>query len=221
VPLTLALIILSVIVSLMTGSVGLGQERSGLIDYLLFTSVDAKRVEAWEAANSEVESETQFLAGYWWSHLRTGQVWRVITPIFLHWSILHLVFNMFWMRDLGAMIETQRGTLRLLGIVLASALISNTAQYFWDGPRFGGMSGVVYALFGYIWVKQRFEPHLGMGLSQQTVWIMVAWLVLAMTGIVGSNIANTAHVVGLVVGAAIAYAPVAARKMKQARRRLE
>ena len=42
--------------------------------------------------------------------------------------------------------------------------------------------------------------------------IMIAWLFLCMTGLVGP-VANTAHVVGLVVGAAIAYAPIGWRKI--------
>ena len=64
---------------------------------------------------------------------------------------------------------------------------------------FGGMSGVVYALFGYVWMKGRYEPEQGMILHPSTVQTMLLWLVLCMTGFLG-NIANAAHVVGLVAG---------------------
>jgi GlpG protein len=151
--------------------------------------------------------------------VRQGEVWRLITPIFLHFSILHLLFNMFWLRDLGGMIETQRGPWTMLAAVLASAVIGNLAQYFWslDTPSpfgFGGMSGVVYGLFGYVWIKQRFEPHLGLGLNEQSAMIMLAWLVICMTGMIG-HVANAAHVAGLLSGAAIAYAPIAWRRAKR------
>jgi GlpG protein len=62
-----------------------------------------------------------------------------------------------------------------------------------------GFSGVVYALFGYIWMKGLYEPEQGMIMHPNTITIMIAWLFLCMTGLVGS-IANAAHVVGLVVG---------------------
>jgi GlpG protein len=61
------------------------------------------------------------------------------------------------------------------------------------------MSGVVFALFGYIWMKSLHEPEQGMFVHPNTVTIMLFWLVLCMTGLVGP-IANAAHVAGLVVG---------------------
>jgi GlpG protein len=143
-----------------------------------------------------------------------GQVWRLITPIFLHFGAIHLVFNMIWLIDLGGMIERHRGTWFLLVLVLVAAILPNLAQYFWSGPFFGGMSGVVYGLFGYVWIKGKYQPHLGMGVRQETVYIMLGWLVLCMTGMIGA-IANAAHLVGLVVGVVLAYAPIAWKKMRR------
>ena len=73
-------------------------------------------------------------------------------------------------------------------------------------PAFGGMSGVVYGLFGYVWIKSTFCPEPGFATSQGTVIILLGWLFLCMTGAIGP-IANIAHVVGLVVGMAVAYVP--------------
>jgi GlpG protein len=146
-----------------------------------------------------------------------GQVWRVVTPIFIHYGPLHLIFNMFWLLDLGAMIETRRGSLFLLLLVLITAAVSNVAQYYlgdWGvrNPAFGGMSGVNYALFGYAWLKGKFQPHLGVGVSPQTVTIMLFWLVLCMTGLVGA-VANVAHLVGLLGGAGFAYVPYLVKRV--------
>jgi len=134
----------------------------------------------------------------------SGQVWRLITPIFLHFGILHLVFNMLWLRDLGSMIEAHQGSLRLVLLVLVIGVISNTAQYFWHGVSFGGMSGVVYGLLGYIWLRGKFDPASGLFLHQTTVVMMLVWLVLCYTGMLGP-IANAAHTVGLGVGRASGY----------------
>jgi GlpG protein len=137
-----------------------------------------------------------------------GQVWRLVTPIFLHFGILHLLFNVWALNSFGTLIEVRRGTLRLAGLVLISAIVSNLGQYLYmervdpGAPHFfGGISGVVCALFGYIWVKGVYEPEQGMILHPNSITMILLWLGLCMSGWVG-DIANAAHVVGLLVGVA-------------------
>lgn len=129
-----------------------------------------------------------------------GEIWRVITPIFLHFGLTHILFNMMWLKDLGSLIEHHKGTWFFALLVLAIAAVSNLGQYVMSGPRFGGMSGVVYGLFGYIWMKSRFDPLSGFRLEKNTVVLMIVWLVVCMTGLVGP-VANTAHTLGLGTGA--------------------
>ncbi|HEV8379359.1 MAG TPA: rhomboid family intramembrane serine protease [Tepidisphaeraceae bacterium] len=128
-----------------------------------------------------------------------GQVWRLVTPVFVHGGALHLLFNMWMLRDFGFMIEQRRGSLRLTLMMILIAIPSNLAQYMMAGPWFGGMSGVVYGLFGYIWMKGKYSPHEGLALHRQTIVWMIAWFVLCFTPLMGS-IANTAHTVGLLTG---------------------
>jgi GlpG protein len=134
-----------------------------------------------------------------------GEVWRLFTPIFMHFGIIHLLFNMWALAFLGSLIEYRRGTLTLALLVLLSAVVSNLGEYLYEANSFGhaqlfgGMSGVVYALFGYIWMKGQNEPEQGMFLHPSTVQTMLFWLVLCMMGFVG-NVANAAHVVGVAVG---------------------
>ena len=134
-----------------------------------------------------------------------GEIWRLFTPIFMHEDLaknpLHLIFNMMWLYQLGSMIEARQSSLFLLVFVAVSAALSNLGQYFHSGPAFLGMSGVVYALAGYIWMRGKYNPASGLFLSRQTVVMLLVWLFICYTGMVGP-IANTAHAVGLVVGMA-------------------
>ncbi len=137
-----------------------------------------------------------------------GQVWRLVTPIFLHFGIMHLIFNMWALSSFGTIIEVRRGTLRLGALVLIAAVASNLGQYVYMQridpgiPHpFGGISGVVCALFGYIWMKGLYEPEQGMILHPNSITMVLIWLALCMTGWMGP-IANAAHVVGLLVGVA-------------------
>jgi GlpG protein len=141
--------------------------------------------------------------------IRQGQVWRLITPIFIHFGVTHLLFNMWWLWDLGRMIERRKGTVFFVILVVVSGLISNLGQFMWAGPLFGGMSGVVYALFGYAWMKGKFQPAERIGVTPQTVMIMLVWLVVCMTGLLGPylSVANADHLVGMVTGMIFGIVP--------------
>ena len=129
----------------------------------------------------------------------SGEVWRLFTPMFIHFGIIHLLFNMMWLYQLGCMIEGRRGSLQLAALVAVIALCSNLAQYYFAGPSFGGMSGVVYGLAGFVWMRGKYDRASGLYLDPQSVTILLVWLVVCYTGYVGP-VANTAHLAGLIVG---------------------
>ncbi len=132
--------------------------------------------------------------------IRAGQFWRLITPIFIHAGPIHLIFNLLWMKDLGSLIEYREGSVKFGLMVVIIAALSNVGQCLASGPFFGGMSGVVFGLFGYIWIRGKCDPRSGFAMDPTTVSLMIAWFFICFFGLVGPRIANTAHGVGLVAG---------------------
>ncbi|HDL17520.1 MAG TPA: rhomboid family intramembrane serine protease [Bacteroidetes bacterium] len=133
-----------------------------------------------------------------------GQIWRLITPIFIHFGLLHILFNMLWLKDLGTMVENRHGIKMYAVLVFSIAILSNLGQYFVGGPSFGGMSGVVYGLLGYIWIRGKYDPLSGFYLENWIVIMMIGWFLLGFTGMIG-HIANAAHGAGLAAGMAWGY----------------
>ncbi len=144
-----------------------------------------------------------------------GQLWRLLTPIIIHFGILHIVFNMLWLYQLGSAVEQRQNSDRMFTLVIIIAILSNLAQYLWSGPIFGGMSGVVYGLLGYVWAQGKYNPRSGIGLNQSTTVMMLIWFIVCWLGLVG-NIANMAHTIGLVCGVILGllYSPRWLRKFK-------
>ena len=138
----------------------------------------------------------------------SGQYWRLVTPVFLHFSIFHIVFNMLWIWELGRLIEWRQGMVILGALTLALSVVSNLAQYFVSGPLFGGMSGVIYGYFGYVWIQSLTNPGFGIRLNPVIIKLMLGWFLICWSGILeqlfGLSVANTAHTAGLLSGMAIA-----------------
>ena len=152
--------------------------------------------------------------------ISNGEVWRTITPIFLHFTGMHLIFNMIMVFQLGSLVEDRRGTVRMGLMVLTIAIVSNLFQALvpseWGGGvNFGGMSGVLYGIFGYLFIKSRWEPDLGMRIPQSTVIILLLWMFLGFTqvldSLIGASMANWAHGIGFLTGVVIAAIPLALR----------
>ncbi|GGW70421.1 rhomboid family intramembrane serine protease GlpG [Alishewanella tabrizica] len=129
-----------------------------------------------------------------------AQVWRWITPILLHFSLTHLVFNLCWWVLLGQKIEQYSSSVNLLQLAVSSAVISNGLELALNGPNFGGLSGVVYALFGYCWLQDKLNNTEQYPVTNGLAAFMVLWLALGFMDVLWINMANWAHLGGLLCG---------------------
>ncbi|CAI8197762.1 MAG: Rhomboid protease GlpG [Glaciecola sp. HTCC2999] len=137
---------------------------------------------------------------------QTGQWWRLLTPDFLHFSGIHIAFNLLWWWILARPIEQYLGKVSLLIIFIIISLSANISQLYVDGPNFGGMSGVVYGLLGFTWWIGWLKPQWGFRIQPQIVGFMLIWLVIGYADVLFVSMANTAHTLGLVSGCLLAVA---------------
>ncbi|MCA9191423.1 MAG: rhomboid family intramembrane serine protease [Planctomycetales bacterium] len=136
--------------------------------------------------------------------LRKGEVWRTITPIFLHGNAIHLAVNMLVLVSFGSMVERLLGTPRYALFVGVLALAPNLLQgllpaALFGSPFFGGMSGVTYGLVSYLWVRTSVDPTLGVVVPAPFIILMVGLIVLGFLGMM-PGIAHLCHLGGFLVG---------------------
>ncbi|MFG6667557.1 rhomboid family intramembrane serine protease [Halomonas sp. HNIBRBA4712] len=148
--------------------------------------------------------------------LASGQLWRLLSPAFLHFGLMHLIFNLMWVWYFGRQVELLQGSRAMLMLLLLAGVGSNLAQYATGTVLFGGMSGVVYALLGHVWLVSRKRPQSGFFVPNMLVVFMLGWMVFTMTSLaerVGfGNVANEAHLGGLLVGLATGWYHCAKRR---------
>lgn len=225
-PLTILLIVICAVVALFTNFGSSANIESAMMRAMVFVSIDAK-------TSSDIVAN-EFDADDWQLELfniKAFQVWRLITPIFIHFGPVHLIFNMIWLYQLGQLIENRYGTAYFAFLVLFCAITSNLAQQLapseWSGSGIqfvgqylmslsGGMSGVVYGLFGFVWLKSSLDPTAGFRINPSAVFILIGWLFFCMTPMAeawfGLHVGNWAHGVGLLAGLAFGYWSMLMRK---------
>ena len=143
-----------------------------------------------------------------------GEVWRLLTPAFLHFSWFHIGFNLalFWF--MAQQLERVEGSWRLLSLIAFLAVLSNVLQFYLQpATLFGGLSGVVFGLLAFCWQSRRLNPEYGVLLPPGLMIFSVVMMLIGFTGITdlfGVGIANWAHLGGFVAG--LIMAPVLRRK---------
>jgi len=166
-----------------------------LIEPLTFIKIDLGSYKNGYVSFNSIE--TTFMQNNEW--------WRLITPMFIHFSLTHLVFNCLWIYVLGSKIEQIDGHITFINLVIFSSIISNLAQYFFgQSALFGGLSGVIYGLLGYCMIIEIDTKQERYDLPPALYLFMLIWLILGFLGILNlfgfGNVANYAHLGGLISG---------------------
>ncbi|MBL4680956.1 MAG: rhomboid family intramembrane serine protease [Pseudomonadales bacterium] len=163
----------------------------------------------------------------------SGQYWRLLSPMFLHFGWMHIVFNALWIWEIGKRIEHHSGASILFLLVIVSSLTANLTQYWMSGAGlFGGMSGVVFGLLAYalcwhlassklFFSRHAFSEHAfskkgsprDLGLPKGIYIFMLAYLAIGFTGAIDllgiGSLANGAHLGGLIGGLFVGVTSVA------------
>lgn len=137
-----------------------------------------------------------------------GGYWALVTSAFVHFALWHVAFNVYWLWVLGSRLERAIGSLRFLAFFVVSAIVSSSFQLAESDSMGIGASGVVYAIFGFMWPVRHRYPHFNEVLDARTIQIFVIWLggCVVATYFEILNVANTAHISGLLFGGAVAGA---------------
>ena len=129
------------------------------------------------------------------------EVWRVISPIFLHHDFFHIIFNMLWLYQIGSIIEKKEGLLFYLLLIFIVGSFSALSHYFIVGPHFGGMSGVIYGLVAYLWSFKKVTPFAYPSVDEGIFRFFMFWyLICFIMTFFGIPIANTVHGTGALSG---------------------
>lgn len=149
-----------------------------------------------------------------------GEIWRLVTPVLLHGNWFHLIFNLLWLWQFGPAAEQSLGSRKYLLLLLTAAAVSDSGFYLIAGPSFLGISGINYALCGWLWGIERYGTQQKHGISDQTFFFFLIWYVLclplSLSGLM--RVANSIHGLGACWGIMAAF--VASGSSRQLIRRL-
>lgn len=140
--------------------------------------------------------------------VESGRYWQMITPAFLHFGWMHWLFNCLWLWMIGRMLEPYLGTFKYMILFLVTALAANVAQFMSSGDvNFGGLSGVVYGYFGFIFVANLLKVDARLFLPSGMFVFFALSLAAGFFGVFelfSVHVANWAHLGGLLAGIGLA-----------------
>ncbi|MCR4435840.1 MAG: rhomboid family intramembrane serine protease [Clostridiales bacterium] len=127
-----------------------------------------------------------------------GQYWRLVTPIFLHGGIVHLLVNSYSLYAVGPEVESIFGVKRYIFLYLASGVLGNIASFIFSPSVSVGASGAIFGLMGtLLYIGLRFRKTFS-----SAYYINIVGIILfnILYGLSQKNIDNYAHIGGLAGG---------------------
>ncbi len=137
----------------------------------------------------------------WRPDILNGEIWRLVTAMYLHGGLVHLAFNSYALANLGPLIENSFGGRKFFVIYTVTGIASFVASTLLS-PRLSiGASGAIFGLlgFGFVYGRYRAGP-VGRAIAGHLMqWIILGAIMLFLPGI-----DNAAHAGGLVAGGLLA-----------------
>jgi membrane associated rhomboid family serine protease len=140
------------------------------------------------------------------AQIAAGQLWRLVTPMFLHGSVVHLAVNCMSLHNLGPVVERQFGRDQFWAIYVGSAVGGNFLSYKFCPNNAVGASSAIFGLVGAMGVYlHRHRDLFGEYGERQLHNLLGSVGLNAAFGMMSKRIDNYAHLGGLLAGAAVAF----------------
>ena len=144
----------------------------------------------------------------WGANRRTevfdGQWWRLVSSMFLHSGIIHLLLNMYGLFMASLYVEPVLGKLRFVLLYFGAGIFASLSSVFWyEHVASVGASGAILGLFGAVIMLNAFK-YFGKEYQQSVFMMFAPFIVISLLMGLFGGIDNAAHIGGLVSGAVIA-----------------
>lgn len=139
--------------------------------------------------------------------VRRGELWRLVTSIFPHVDVLHLIFNLYWLWVFGSLVEQVYGHFKTAALVLLFAVGPNAFEYAFSSGGVG-LSGVGYGLFGLLWILSKRDERFRGAVDQRTIQLFVIWFFFCIFATATNlmRVGNVAHGAGGIFGILTGFA---------------
>ncbi len=126
-----------------------------------------------------------------------GQVWRLVTPIFLHVSIIHILFNMYFLFVIGPAMEHYYGATRYLLLYFLAGISGNVMSFYLSSSNSEGASTALFGLVAaqgvFVYRNREIFGERARGMLRNTLFLVVVNLLIGLT----PGIDDWGHVGGL------------------------
>lgn len=144
----------------------------------------------------------------------TGEFWRLATPIFLHLSFGHMLFNSFSLVIFGPALEQMLGRIKFISAYIISGVVANIATFFIGGlhyPPHLGASGAIFGLLGiYVYIVLFRKDLIDRANAQLVVTLVMIGFIMTY---INTNINMIAHLFGFICG--LALSPIILQRVKR------
>ena len=177
-----------------------GRERTPIVSYAILGVTVVVSFLAMQPEGSDLLRLLELDRG-----LGNGEWWRLVSPVLVHASLLHLAFNMYFLYLVGPLVEQVYGSARFLLLYVLTAATASLASFLLGSGPSVGASGALFGLCGVLLVGRVLHRPVLQG-QQRAIMSQIGFLVVINLALgfgmntFGGNIDNFAHLGGLAGG---------------------